>query len=126
MLTPDMSVTQWWIVAVVSGLALAVAGQSLATTRAQRFAAVLPPLAGAVFIGMETSARGSDGKQALFLFTLVALVLVVLRLVYARYLSRQLALYREGRPADEVTKKQLAVFLFAFVATTVVVAVLIG
>ncbi|MBZ6101169.1 hypothetical protein [Streptomyces olivaceus] len=126
MLTPDMSVAQWWILAVVSGIALAVAGQSLAATKAQRFAAVLPPLAGAVAIGGDTLARGSDGRQALFLFTLVALVLVVLRLLYAPYLSRQLALYREGRRADEVTKGQLLVFLLAFAATTALVAVLIG
>ena len=30
MLTPDMSVTQWWIMAVVSGIALTLAAQSLA------------------------------------------------------------------------------------------------
>ncbi|CAM5648089.1 hypothetical protein STENM327S_06309 [Streptomyces tendae] len=126
MLTPDMSVTQWWIMAVVSGIALALAAQSLATKRWQRIAAVLPPLAGAAVIGGQTLARDGDVKQALFLFTLVALVLVVLRLVYAKYFARQLALHRAGRPADEVTKGQLAVFLLAFVATTALVALLIG
>ncbi|MEU1047319.1 hypothetical protein ABZ400_19435 [Streptomyces sp. NPDC005897] len=126
MLTPDMSVTQWWIMAVVSGIALALAAQSLATKRWQRIASVLPPLAGAAVIGGQSLARDSDVKQPLFLFTLVALVLVVLRLVYAKYFARQLALHRAGRPADEVTKGQLAVFLFAFVATTVLVALLIG
>ncbi|MEV8126046.1 hypothetical protein AB0P07_18405 [Streptomyces sp. NPDC085944] len=126
MLTPDMSVAQWWVMAVASGIALALAAQSLATKRWQRFAAVLPPLAGAAVIGGQTLARGSDGKQALFLFTVVALVLVILRLVYAKYFARQLALHRAGRPADEVTKGQLAVFLLTFVATTVLVAFLIG
>ncbi|MFC9057266.1 hypothetical protein ACFTXB_04310 [Streptomyces sp. NPDC057074] len=126
MLTPALSVAQWWVLAIVSGAALALAARTLATTRAQRFAAVLPPLACAVVIGGQTLARGGDGTEALFLFTLVALVLIVLRLVYAKYFNRQMALYRSGRRADEVTKGQLAVFLIVFVATTVLVAVLIG
>ncbi|MFJ7772349.1 hypothetical protein ACIQ1J_29165 [Streptomyces sp. NPDC097107] len=126
MLTPDMSVTQWWVFAVVSGVALALAAQSLAATTAQRISSVLVPLAGAVAVVGQSAARGYEGKQPLFLFTLVALVLVILRLVYGRYLARQMALYRAGESADEVTKRQLAVFLLAFVAAAVLVAFLIG
>ncbi|AQS68264.1 hypothetical protein [Streptomyces pactum] len=126
MLTPDMSITQWWVFAFVSGVALALAAQSLAVTTAQRISSVVVPLAGAAAVVGQSAARDYEGKQPFFLFTLVALVLVILRVVYHRYLVRQIALYRAGEPADEVTKKQLAVFLLAFVAAAVLVAFLIG
>jgi hypothetical protein len=126
MLTPDMSIVQWWIFAIVSGVALGVAAMSLATTRARKLGSFLVPFAGALSIAGNSLARGYSGKEPLFLFTLCALTLVVLRLIYARWINRQMALHRAGEPADEVTRKQIAFFLLVWVAVTVLVAFLIG
>lgn len=126
MLTPDMSISQWWILAIVSGAALAVAGMTLTTSTARRVGSVLLPLAGAAAVVGQSAARGDSGKESLVLFTISALTLVILRFLYAKWISCQIALHGSGKPVDEVTGKQIAVFLLAFVAVATLVAVLIG
>ncbi|MEV3988446.1 hypothetical protein AB0J57_06025 [Streptomyces sp. NPDC049837] len=123
MLTAHFTLTHWWIAATLSALALAAAAASLAPkTRGKLIAAASVVLA----TGLCTVLRGSgDGaRQALQLFILGTLPLAVLRLVFAGYLRRQLALRRSGRPMEEMTGKQIAVFMAAFVAVVLCVAIL--
>jgi hypothetical protein len=123
MLTTHFSLTHWWIAAIVAGIALAAAVQSLATkTRDKLIAAASVVLA----TGLYTALRGSgDGaRQALQLFILGALPLAILRLVFAGYLGRQLALQRSGQPMEEMTGKQIAIFLAAFGAVVIGIVIL--
>jgi drug/metabolite transporter (DMT)-like permease len=121
-LTSSLSPGQWWIAAVLSGAALAVAAQSMATTRRDKLIAVSLPLAGAVSIALASAARGYEGPMPLVLYTATMIVLVVLRIVFAPYIARQLRLKRAGRPMEEVTRKQSWIFLVVFVVTLVGVA----
>lgn len=123
MLTAHFTLAHWWIAAIVSGLALAAAVASLATkTRGRLTAAASVVLA----TGLYTVLRGTgDGaRQALQLFVLGTLPLAILRLVFAGYLRRQLALQRSGRPVEDMTGKQMAIFFAAFVGVVVCVVIL--
>ncbi|WP_175408493.1 hypothetical protein [Streptomyces sp. TRM64462] len=122
MLTSTLSADQWWIAALVSGIALAVAAQSMATTRRDKAIAMSLPLVGAVGIVIHSAARGYEDRTPLVLYTATMLVLVILRIVFARYITRQLELKRSGRPMEDMTGKQTAIFFFAFVAALVGVA----
>ncbi|WP_329457309.1 hypothetical protein [Streptomyces sp. NBC_01497] len=126
MLTPDMSDTGWSLFAVLAGLALGVAGMTMATTRGRQWALLLlPPLAGFAAAAFQSTVDGDSGREVSYLFTLAALDLVVLRLVYAPWMKRQLALYREGRPVTVVGARQISVFLLLFAAVTAAVAFLV-
>jgi hypothetical protein len=126
MLTPGhLTTTQWYIFAIIAGVALGVAAMSLATTRKKRVVALLIPLAGAASILGQSAARGYKGDDPPFLFTLLALDLVILRLVFAKWFTHQNELHRAGRPYEEASKTQVAVFILTFVAVTVLVAFLI-
>jgi hypothetical protein len=126
MLISGMSDTQWWIAAVVSGLALGVALMSMARTRGRRLGALLvPPLGGAASVFGQSAVRGDSGREACFLYMLMALDLVVLRLIYTPWIRRQTVLYQEGKPVTVVGPKQVTVFMLLFVAVAVLVAFLI-
>jgi lysylphosphatidylglycerol synthetase-like protein (DUF2156 family) len=122
-LTDHFSLTHWWIAAVLSGLTLAVAVQSLAVKTRDKLIA-----AGSVALvtGLYTLARGSgDGaQQALQLFILGTLPLAILRLVFAGYLRRQLARKRSGQPMEALTGKQQAVFFATYIAIVICIVLL--
>ncbi|RST16526.1 hypothetical protein E2C00_17155 [Streptomyces sp. WAC05374] len=123
MLTAHFTLTHWWIAALASGLALAAAVQSLATTTRHRLVAAASVL---LATGLYTVLRGTgDGaRQALQLFVLGTLPLAVLRVLFAGYLRRQLALQRSGRPVEDMTGRQMAVFGAAFAAVVICVVIL--
>lgn len=126
MLTSTLTTTaQWWVAAVVSGLALAVAAQSMATTARDRVIAASLPLVGAAAIAVNSAMRGYEGRLPLLLYTATMVILVILRCLFAGYVKRQLALKRSGEPMDEVTGKQKAIFLLTFTATLALVAFVI-
>ncbi|WP_137994062.1 hypothetical protein [Streptomyces vilmorinianum] len=125
MLTSTLSTGQWWVAAIVSGIALALAAQSMATTTRDKLIAVSLPLVGAVGIVLNSAARGYEGRTPLVLYTATMIVLVVLRILFAPYVSRQLALKRSGKPMEDMTGKQTALFFLAFVATLISVAFLL-
>ncbi|MBW8739142.1 MAG: hypothetical protein JF621_19135 [Streptomyces turgidiscabies] len=117
MLTSHFSRTEWWIAAIVAGLALAVAIQSLVPARKDKWKAVLPPVGAAVFIVLSTRTSPDDGENtALTLFTAMALGLSITRVVFTRYIGRQLELVRSGQPMESPTSRQTAVFLLTFAA----------
>lgn len=126
MLTPDMSVSQWWIFAVVSGLALWLAMTSLVTARRHRWGAAAVPLAGIIAAVGQSAARGFEAQDAPFIFSLVALTLVILRIVFSRWINHQKEAQHAGKPENLSVRKQTAVFLSAFVAVLVLVALLIA
>lgn len=121
MLTSTLSVPQWWIAAVVAGAALAVAAQSTATTAKDKLIAVSIPLVCGGFIVLASAVHGYQGRTPLVLYTAAMIILVVLRIVFAGYISRQLALKRSGKPMEEMTGKQTAIFLSALLAASVAV-----
>lgn len=123
MLTSHFSRTEWWIAAIVAGLALAVAIQSLVPERKHKWKAVLPPVAGAVFVALSTKTLPDNGEnQALMLFTASALALAITRVIFTRYIRRQLDLARSGQPMEKTTHRQTAVFLFTFAAVVAAIA----
>ncbi|MFE1200425.1 hypothetical protein ACFW5V_01885 [Streptomyces sp. NPDC058762] len=123
MLTSHFTLTHWWIAAIVSGLALAAAVWTLAPNiRAKLIAATSIT----IITGLYTALRGSgDGAlQALQLFILGVLPLAVLRVVFAQYVGRQLALKRSGQPMEAMTGKQVATFFATWLALVVCVVIL--
>ncbi|MGH3311511.1 MAG: hypothetical protein ACRDP3_13155 [Streptomyces sp.] len=123
MFTAHFSLTHWWIAAIVSALALAFAVQSLATkTRDKLIAAASVVLATALYTALRGS--GDGAQQALQLFILGALPLAILRLVFAGWLRRQLALKHAGQPMEELTGKQMATLLATFVAAVIRIVIL--
>ncbi|MEW2397408.1 hypothetical protein [Streptomyces sp. NPDC046862] len=123
MLTAHFTLTHWWIAAILSGLALAAAVQSMATKpRDKLIATVSVLLATALYTALRGS--GDGARQALQLFILGTLPLAVLRLVFAGYLRRQLALKHSGQPMQEMTGKQIAIFFASFVAVVVGIVIL--
>ncbi|MER7172041.1 hypothetical protein [Streptomyces mesophilus] len=122
MLTEHFTTAHWWIAAVVSGLALATAVATLATTRRAT-------LAGAVTVTVVTvlyvALRGTgDGAvQALQLYVLGTLTLAILRLVFAGWLRRQRERHEAGEPPEQPTGKHIAIFMATFVAIVVGIAV---
>ncbi|WP_405687076.1 hypothetical protein [Streptomyces sp. NBC_00057] len=125
MLTSTFTVTEWWTVAVVSGIALAVAAQSMATTRRDKLIAVSLPLVGAACIAVNSLARGYTGLTPLMLYTATAMGLAVLRVIFAKYVKRQLDLKHAGKPMEEATGKQTAIFLLTFAAVVMAMAVIL-
>ncbi|MEH0424129.1 hypothetical protein [Streptomyces sp. B21-083] len=117
MLTSHFTRTEWWIAALVAGLALAVAIQSLLPERKHKWLAVLPPVGGAVVIGLSTKASPDDGgNTALMLFTAMALGLAITRVVFTRFVGRMMEQARSGQPIEKLTGRQTAVFLLTFAA----------
>lgn len=116
MLTSAFSVTEWWVAAIVSGIALAVALQSLVTTRRDKLKTALLPLIGAAFVVLSSAARGYEGETPLMLFTATMLGLTAMRFVFAGYLRRQRDLVRSGQPLQRLSGGQVTVFFVAFTA----------
>lgn len=117
MLTSHFSHTEWWIAALVVGLALAVAMQSLIPEKKDKWKALLPPVGGAVFVALRTGTSPDEGEnQALMLFTATALALAITRVIFTGYVRRQLELARSGQPMEKPTHRHTAVFLLTFAA----------
>ncbi|WP_055532250.1 hypothetical protein [Streptomyces graminilatus] len=115
MLTSHFSHTDWWIAAIVAGLALALAMQSLIPERRHKWKALLPPIAAGAFTGLSTNP--DDGENmALMLFTATALGLAITRVIYTRFVRRMMEQIRAGQPVERATPKQTAIFLLTFAA----------
>jgi hypothetical protein len=123
MLTAHFTLTHWWIAAIVSGLALALAVASLARQTGDKLIAAASVL---IATGLYTALResGEGAHQALQLFILGTWPLVILRLVFAGWLRRQMALKRAGQPMEELTGKEIAIFFAAFVAVVTCIVIL--
>lgn len=117
MLTSHFSRTEWWIAAIVAGLALAAAMQSLIPAKKDKWKAALPPVGAAAFVALSTRTSPDDGEnQALMLFTATALGLAITRVIFTGFIRRQLELARSGQPMEKPTPRQTAVFLLTFTA----------
>jgi len=123
MLTEDMSTTGWGILALLAGAAVAVAAMTLAARPWHYAVAALVPVAMA--LSLWGRAGGLGDTQLLSLYTALCLTLVVLRLVYAPWFTRNLRLRREGKPMRNAATGQVVVFFFVFVATFIGVAFLV-
>jgi hypothetical protein len=125
-------VAQLWIIAVGSGIALTVAVASLPLSpRARRkwgpgarFGLALLATAACSFFVLGRTARSDDeAVDGLHLYILATLTLVILRVLFARWLKRYVAAQMAGKPMQASAGKVTVVFLGAFV---VVVAALVG
>lgn len=124
MLTEHFSLTHWWVAAILSGLAVAAVVGSLASKpRAKLIAAASVVLATALY-GVVRG-HGDGAEQALQLYILGTLPLVILRFVFAGWFRRQRALQRAGEPMEEVKGWHTTVFMVAFVAVVAGIAVLL-
>lgn len=100
--------------------------QSWATTRRQRlFLATAPALGGAAAIFLGAAVRGHGGETPLMLYTVTMLGLTVTMAIFTRYIKRQLALVRSGKPMERATPMHVSIFLLTcFVVMLAMAAVL--
>lgn len=128
MFTSSFTTTHWWIAAVASGIALAVAAQFLATSTKGRLLTAVLPIAGAVAVGLNSAARdyeGDAGNIPLVLYTATMLGLTLCRIIFAKYLRRQRAVMLSGKPIEPITGKQSVLFFVTFAAVVMAMAVLL-
>ncbi|MFJ9318507.1 hypothetical protein [Streptomyces globisporus] len=116
MLTSSFSLTHWWLAAVASGIALAIAAQSMAITARTKALSVLLPLVGAAAVFMGTTKRDDEEATPLMLYVAITLSLTLTRVIFAKHIRRQLDLKRSGKPMEEMTGAQTTVFLLTLVA----------
>ncbi|MFJ9581815.1 hypothetical protein ACIRQF_36195 [Streptomyces sp. NPDC101191] len=126
MLIPDLSTTGWWAFAIVSALALWIAVASMTTTRRHKLASVAVPTVLLVGGYAQSAARGYESKEAAFVITLIALTLVIMRIIFAGWLTRQKKRQEAEEPVDDHVGRQTAVFVGTFVVVLVGVGFLIG
>lgn len=119
------SITEWWVAAIVSGIVLALALQSLATKRRDKLKLLLPPLGAAAYLVLASARRGYEAETPLALFTATALGLASTRVIFAGYLRRQLERARSGKPMKRATVPQVVLFLLTFAAVVMSMAVLL-
>jgi hypothetical protein len=123
MLTSTFSTADWWIAAAVSGVALGTALQFLAITRRQRLLmATVPVLAGYAFVFLRSAAQGDDVQASLMLCTAAMLGTTVTMAIFSRYIKRQMALVRSGKPMVRATRMQVSLFLLTFFVVTLSMA----
>lgn len=123
MLTRTLPPEQWWIGAVISGVAFVVAIYPIATTAKKKLLLPLVPLAGGAFLFFDTA--GDESAYPVVWFTVIMLTFVVLRIIFAPYLSRQFALVRSGQQMQPLTGRQGAVFWCAFLVIMVTMFIVI-
>ncbi|MBQ0988012.1 hypothetical protein KBZ10_26545 [Streptomyces sp. F63] len=123
MLTSHFSRADWWIAAFVAGTAAAVAFQSLILERRNKWKVIVLPAGAALAIGLDSAVREYEGNTPLELYTLAMLSLALTRVVFARYIGRQIELARSGQPVQEPTGKQIAVFVLTLMAIILAIAV---
>lgn len=118
---PNLTLTpgQWWIPAIVAGLALSLALQFIASTPWQRVFIGATPLLAAVFIALDGMARGHTGETALKLFTAAALGAAVTRVVFTPYIRRQVARRRSGLPFQQLSAPKTAFFLVVLMTSMI-------
>lgn len=130
------SVTQLWIIAAGACIAAAVAigtlplfsprtGRRLGAG-ARVAVALLPPLGGAAFAVLDSTRRGYEESTGLHLYILALLTLVVLRIIFARWLRRAAEQHRSGTPVEKLTVKGHVIFWITFVAVIVPLAVMLS
>jgi hypothetical protein len=124
--TAEFSVASLWILAVVSGVALAVALQSMVDTRRGRLVAVAAPLAGAAFVLLNSAVRGFEEGMPLKLYTLTALGLAAQRIIFAGFIKRLYERHRAGQPIEKLTGWQTTLFFVSFVVVVAVLAVVLS
>lgn len=125
MLTPDMSLTDWGILALVSGALLALATMTLAAKPIHYVVAVLVPVAPALLLWNDIRGSDWDERQLRQIYSTICLTLVVMRLLYAPWFTRQLRRRRRGEPMPDPTTLQVTVAMFVTVAVFAGVATLI-
>ncbi|MFJ8946459.1 hypothetical protein ACIRG4_25055 [Streptomyces sp. NPDC102395] len=123
MLTSHFSQTHWWIAAFVAGTAVAVAFQFLATEKKDKWKVIILPLGAALGIGLDMAVRGYEGSTPLQLYTAAMLSLALTRVVFARYIGRQVALARSGQPTEQPTRGQIVIFTVTLIAIIMAIAV---
>ncbi len=123
MLTRTLPPEQWWIGAVISGIALMIAIHPIATNAKKKLFLPLMPLAGGAFLFIDTA--GDESAYPVVWFTVIMLTFVVLRIIFAPYLSRQFALVRSGQQMQPLTGRQNAVFWCAFLVIMVAMFIVI-
>ncbi|MEU6222436.1 hypothetical protein [Streptomyces sp. NPDC047042] len=123
MLTSHFSRADWWIAAVVAGTAAAVAFQSLILERKNKWKVVVLPLGAALAIGLDSAARQYEGNTPLMLYTLGMLGLALTRVVFARYIGRQIGRARAGEQVEIPTPGQITIFVVTLMAIMLAIAV---
>ncbi|WP_256062317.1 MULTISPECIES: hypothetical protein [unclassified Streptomyces] len=104
-------------------MAFVIAMHPLATTAKKKLLLPLMPLAGGIFLFLDTA--GDEGAYPVVWFTVIMLSFVVLRIIFAPYLRRQLALVHAGEQMQPLTGRQNAVFLCTLLVVMVALFVLI-
>ncbi|MBV7248326.1 hypothetical protein [Streptomyces sp. MW-W600-10] len=115
MLTSSFSPVHWWIAAAVSGIALAVAVHSMATTKKGKLLSASLPLVAAV-VFLNPAAHGDGEATPAMLYVAVTLSLAATRVIFFKHIRHQLDLKRSGRPMEEMTGAQVAIFLLTLIA----------
>ncbi|WP_434598018.1 hypothetical protein [Streptomyces sp. A5-4] len=117
MFSSTFSTTDWWIAAVVSGLAFGVVMQTWATKKRHKlYLATAPALGGFAATFFGTKAQGSGGEAPLMLYTITMLALLVTMAIFTRFIRRHLARVRSGQPVQRLAPKQVWIFGLTFFA----------
>lgn len=137
MIDPDSAytTTHLWVMAVGSLAALAVAFGTLPLvsprthkplgTRAKVLVAPLVPLGGVVSLILTSMRRDYDITTVLQLCTLVALTMVVLRIIFGRYLRRVGEAAIAGEAVKTSNGKVAVVFLVTLAAVLAAIATIL-
>ncbi|MFJ8770457.1 hypothetical protein [Streptomyces clavifer] len=123
MLTRTLPPEQWWIGAVISGVAFVVAIHPIATTTKKRLLLPLIPLAGGIYLILGTA--GDKDAYPVVWFTAIMGTFVMLRIIFAPYLRRQFALVHSGQQMEALTGRQQAVFWGTFLMVAIAVIIII-
>ncbi|MFV5997165.1 hypothetical protein ACNPQM_33435 [Streptomyces sp. NPDC056231] len=110
----------------MSGLVFGLVLQSWASTRRQKLGlATVPALAAGAAVTLQSMARGDEGLTPLMLYTATMLGLTLTMAIFTRYIKRQLALVRSGKPMERATGKQVSLFLLTCFAVTLSMAAIL-
>lgn len=124
MFTSQWSLTHWWVAAIVSGMAVTWAVRSLVTgTRTRLVMAGGAALCSVGSLAVQAFDKGP--RYALQVYVLAVLPLAVLRLVFARWVRRQVST-PSGERWDPLTRRQSVLFVAVWLLVVTGLVVLCG
>ncbi|MGW0606906.1 hypothetical protein [Streptomyces sp. NPDC002640] len=117
MFAAHVTITYWWIAAIVSGLALVFAVMSL-TPGPKKLRWWLTAVAAAVVPGLALAVKTADmgAETGLAWYIMITLALAAQRLIFARWWRRRMAA-SEAEQSEPISRGQTAIACLSIVGT---------